>query len=130
MADSQNILERIIAGPVDREKIDSILRHTDWLVCPSREDPMPTVAAEAMLYGIPCLISDVAGTADYIKNGIDGIVFPCGNITCLTEMMEKCIRGEFNQKQMGRNARKIFEKYFSMEAFEKRFMDLVEDIDF
>lgn len=31
-----------------------------------REDPMPTVVAEAMFYGVPCIVSDAVGTAEYI----------------------------------------------------------------
>lgn len=130
MEASADMPEIIVTGPVDRKEVDSVFRRADWLVCPSREDPMPTVAAEAMMYGIPCLLSDAAGTAEYIRSGTDGIIFSCGDVNRLTEILERCIRGEFDQKQMGVNARRLFEKYFSMEAFEKRFMELVEEIDF
>lgn len=127
---SGNIPEIVITGPVDREEIDTLLERSDVLVCPSREDPMPTVAAEAMMHGVPCLISDTAGTVKYIRNGIDGIVFQSGNIEQLREILRKCIQGSYNLKEMSRNACKVFEKYFSMEAFEQRFMSLVEDIEF
>lgn len=127
---SGNIPEIVITGPVDREEIDTLLERSDVLVCPSREDPMPTVAAEAMMHGLPCLISDTAGTVKYIRNGIDGIVFQSGNIEQLREILRKCIQGSYNLKEMSRNACKVFEKYFSMEAFEQRFMSLVEDIEF
>lgn len=127
---SGNIPEIVITGLVDREEIDTLLDRSDVLVCPSREDPMPTVAAEAMMHGLPCLISDTAGTVKYIRNGIDGIVFQSGNIEQLREILRKCIQGSYNLKEMSRNACKVFEKYFSMEAFEQRFMSLVEDIEF
>ncbi len=127
---AKNIPEIVVTGPVDRSGIDSILDWSDLLICPSREDPMPTVAAEAMMHGVPCLISDTAGTAEYIRNGIDGIVFQSGNVEQLKEMLKKCIQEKLDLEQMGKNARKVFESYFSMEAFENRFMGLVESVDF
>lgn len=130
MDTAANIPEIMITGPVDREEIDYILAQTDILVCPSREDPMPTVAAEAMMHGVPCLISDAAGTASYIESGVDGLIFESENAAQLEEMLKKCILNSFDLKEMGRKARNLFEDYFSMEAFEKRFMNLIENIEF
>lgn len=125
---SGNIPEIVITGLVDREEIDTLLERSDVLVCPSREDPMPTVAAEAMMHGLPCLISDTTGTVQYIGDGIDSIVFQSGNAEQLREMLRRCIRGSYNLKEMGRNARGVYEKYFSMQAFENSLMELVEDL--
>ena len=44
---------------------------------------MPTVAAEAMMHGVPCLVSDAVGTAAYIRHGEDGLVFPSGDVQAL-----------------------------------------------
>lgn len=126
MEKAAGILEITITGPVDRKAIDHILRQTDMLVCPSREDPMPTVAAEAMMHGVPCLVSDAAGTARYIKNGRDGFVFRSEDADQLKELIERCILDR--PVWMGRNARRIYEEYFSMEAFEKRFMSLFKEL--
>lgn len=126
MEKAAGIPEITITGPVDRKAIDHILRQTDMLVCPSREDPMPTVAAEAMMHGVPCLVSDAAGTARYIKNGRDGFVFRSEDADQLKELIERCILDR--PVWMGRNARRIYEEYFSMEAFEKRFMSLFKEL--
>ena len=122
------ISEITVTGPVDRKEINSLLEQSDMLVCPSREDPMPTVAAEAMMHSLQCLISDSVGTVEYIRDGIDGMVFQSGNVDQLKEMLEKCILGKVNLRQMGRNARQVFEEYFSMEAFEDQFGNLMESI--
>ena len=52
------------------------------------------------------------------------------NAEQLKEILANCIQGRCNLDQMGRNARKVFEKYFSLEAFEVHFMELVERIEF
>ena len=58
------------------------------------------------------------------------MIFQSGNAEQLKEILADCIQGRWNLDQMGRNARKVFEKYFSLEAFEVHFMELVERIEF
>ncbi len=124
---AKEIPEIIITGPVGREAIENILNSIDLLICPSREDPMPTVAAEAMMHAVPCLISDAAGTAEYVRNEINGLVFRNQNIGQLKKLLAQSISGKYDLAEMGKNARKVYEEYFSMKAFERRFMDLFSE---
>lgn len=116
-----------LTGMVDREKIDQLLNLTDILICPSREDPMPTVAGEAMMHSVACIISDAIGTTEYIENKESGLVFRSEDSRDLADKIEWCIYHRDEVKRMGRNARKIYEKFFSMEAFEKNLLHIVED---
>ncbi len=115
-----------IAGVMDRQKIMDSLRCSDVLVCPSREDPMPTVAAEAMMNSVPCIVSDAAGTSSYIRNGTDGFLFESGNAEQLAERLLWCIEHREKLQEIGGRSRKIYEKYFAMNVFETCFLDLVE----
>ena len=58
----QSVPQIIMTGTVDRNEINELLSRTDMLICPSREDTMPMVAAEAMMHSVPCILSDVIGT--------------------------------------------------------------------
>ncbi len=124
----ENIHEILVTGPVDRKEIDALLDKTDILVCPSRDDPMPTVVAEAMMHGIPCIISDAAGTISYLEDEIDSLIFQNENVEQLKNILEKCIMGKVDLKKIGRKSRQVFEKYFSMDVFEKHLIELVQDI--
>lgn len=115
-----------ITGIVDRKQINEILNESDVLVCPSRSDAMPTVCAEAMMHGVSCLVSDATGTAEYIEDGVNGLIFQSENAQMLSEKIEWCIQNEEKLYQMGKRARKIYDQYFSMDVFERDLLELVE----
>lgn len=115
----QSIPEIIMTGPVSREEIDKILCDADVMICPSREDPMPTVTVEAMIHSVPCIVSDVTGTAEYIQEGQNGFVFRSGEVLELSEKISWCIENHLHLVQIGKGARKVYEDIFSMEEFEK-----------
>lgn len=119
--------EVVITGPVGREEIDAVLSRADVLICPSREDPMPTVAAEAMMHGVPCILSDATGTSAYIREEQSGLVFSCGNERELADKIRWCMAHEECLAGMGSLARKIYEEKFSMEVFEERVRKIVEN---
>lgn len=114
----KDVSEVVMMGVLDREKIHGLLEQADVLVCPSREDPMPTVAAEAMMHGVPCILSDAVGTAGYIQDGWDGIVFRSEDARQLAERLIWCIGHPRQVADMGIRARQVYENVFSMQVFE------------
>ncbi|MDE7272045.1 MAG: glycosyltransferase family 4 protein [Lachnospiraceae bacterium] len=122
--DVEQIPEIRLTGPVGREGIDQMLRKADVMICPSREDPMPTVAVEAMSYGVSCVVSNVTGTASYIYEKENGLIFDCENAEMLAQKIRWCIENRDRLEQMGENARQIYERYFSMEVFEKNVVEI------
>lgn len=127
-AESAGIGEIIFMGSVGRKKIHELLDSTDILICPSRQDPMPTVVAEAMMHSVPCIVSDVIGTAAYIHSGEDGFIFPNEDAQMLAEKIEWCVKNRDRLECIGKKSRKLYDKYFSMTAFEKHFMRLIDDV--
>lgn len=125
---TKDIPEIQITGPVDRLTINRVLEQSDMMICPSREDPMPTVAAEAMMHGVPCLVSDATGTATYLRDGEDGFVFASENLEELKKKIIYCINNAEKLAKIGGEARKVYESIFSMNTFEQKLMDIIENI--
>lgn len=113
-------------GMVDRDRIDQLLREADVLVAPSRQDSMPTVAAEAMMHYVPCLLSDAVGTAQYIEDGKEGLLFASEDARELAGQIHWCIENRDRLIKMGECARSVYEQLFSVEAFEKQLLSLVQ----
>lgn len=128
-AEIENMPEVIVTGTVDRDGIKKILGNADVMICPSREDPMPTVVTEAMMYSVPCILSDAAGTTEYVKDGVDGFIFPNESEEELSVRIQWCIDHHYELSEVGTGARQIYEKFFSMEVFEKNLLDLVVEVE-
>lgn len=122
----KDLREIIFTGTVSREKIHRLLEFSDVLVCPSRQDSMPTVAAEAMMHSIPCIVSDVVGTASYIHDGVEGFIFQSGNTQELADKIKWCVANSHKLRNMGKMSRKIYENYFSMSVFEDTLLDIIK----
>ncbi|MCI8597607.1 MAG: glycosyltransferase family 4 protein [Lachnospiraceae bacterium] len=119
-----------IIGPLTRSEICEVYRNIDVVVCPSLEDPLPIVATEGMMYGKTCIVSDKTGTASYLKNGETGFICKAGDPSDLSEKMRYIIHNQNKLQGIGREARKIYDKYFSMESFGERLeIALKETID-
>lgn len=125
-AETESMPDIFMTGTVGRDRICEILDEADVLICPSREDPMPTVAAEAMMHQVPCIVSDVTGIAEYIQNGMDGLVFRSEDIKELAEKIKWCIENREKLPGIGIRARKIYDTYFSMDVFEKNLLHVVD----
>lgn len=113
-------------GPLDQEDIHEVLNGTDILVCPSRQDTMPTVAAEAMMHAIPCILSDKTGTASLVENGRSGFIFESENIVQLSEILRQCIEGRYDLEAIGANARIVYEENFSLKVFEENIIHMFQ----
>lgn len=60
----------------------------DALVLPSNDnDPFGLVAAEAMTLGLPAIVTDACGIADYLKHGTDALVVQAGSPAELSSAM-------------------------------------------
>lgn len=104
-------------GELTREKIYEIFPCIDVIVCPSREDSLPIVVTEGMMFGKVCIVSDTTGTADFIQDGENGFIIPSEDINALKVKLEWILDNQDKLADIGKKARKTYEKYFTMDVF-------------
>ena len=61
------------AGYCDSKKIQKMYKCADIAVFPSTYEPFGIVALEAMLAGVPTVVSDVGGLNEIVEHGVDGM---------------------------------------------------------
>lgn len=114
-------------GEKTHAEVMELYNSIDVLISSSIEDMLPIVTIEAMMHGKPCIVSDAVGTADFLKDGREGLIFPSKNTEKLAESIKKIIDNPESIKRMGQKGRELFEKNFSEEVFKKRFVEYWEN---
>jgi glycosyltransferase involved in cell wall biosynthesis len=87
---------------------------------------MPTVAAEAMMHSVPCIVSDATGTSAYIHDKEDGLIFKSEDETELLDRLKWCFENKDKLAHMRSKSREIYDNYFSLDVFEKKLIDIVK----
>lgn len=116
-------------GEMTRKAIQNVYKKIDVLICPSREDMLPMVVTEAMMYGKVCIVSDSTGMADYIVNGKNGFVCKTGDVEDLAKKIEWLFYNKKKIQQIGNNARLVYEKHFTMDCFGNRLEKIINEIN-
>ncbi|MCR5546831.1 MAG: glycosyltransferase family 4 protein [Lachnospiraceae bacterium] len=104
-------------GNMSRKQMADVYSDISVVVCTSNEDSLPIACTEGMMYGKPIITTENTGTANYIKNEVNGFVCKVDSAEDLASRMEWMINHSSKLAEMGANARKVYEKYFSLESF-------------
>ena len=99
----------------------------DALVLPSRSnDPFGLVAAEAMLLGVPVLVTDACGIAESLEDGTDAIVAEAGSADALRAALRRLADAGLRERigQAGqRTALRLFTAERMADAYEALLAD-------
>jgi glycosyltransferase involved in cell wall biosynthesis len=66
-----------------------VLGKIDVFVHPSIADAMPVSIVEALMCGVPCVVTDVGGIPDLVRDGLDGFVIKPGKPEQILSRMER-----------------------------------------
>lgn len=117
----------VYKGLLNISEMQKLYENIDVVVCPSREDPLPVVLTEGMMNKRVCIMSDNTGTATMIKDKQEGLICEAGSAESLAEQMKWIIHNTDKLEAIAQAGRKVYENIFTMEAFEKRIMSLVDE---
>lgn len=70
-------------------ELDQIWQRNEMLILPSRHEGLPLVVTEAMLYGRPCLVTNVSGNAEQLEDGVTGFLAVGPTVDAVDEALER-----------------------------------------
>lgn len=73
------------AGYCDSKTVQKMYKCADMAVFPSTYEPFGIVALEAMLAGIPIVVSDVGGLNEIVEHGVTGMKSYAGNSNSISD---------------------------------------------
>ena len=124
----RDIEEVKFLGEINNEDLYKLYENgIDVVVCPSRNDPMPIVVTDGLMFEKVCIISDSTGQADFFHDKENGLVFETGNSQELAEKIKWVIQNKAKIRVMGSKAREVYERIFSMNKFSEVALKVVND---
>lgn len=118
-----------ILGRVNSEILLEWLSKASVLLLPSYSEGLPTVCIEALASEVPVVASDVGGTSEVVIENETGFLVPPGNNKIFVNRIMNLLDDENTRKKMGRNGRKLIEKYYTwdkvVETTEKTYKSII-----
>gem|GEM_PF-331774 len=107
--------------------LDSFYASIDALVLPSVDhDPFGLVAAEAMMRGVPVVVTDACGIASCLQDKIDALIVKAGDAGELQQAMESLADLPLRER-LSENGKRTAEQEFSLEKMIGRYEQLLQE---
>ncbi len=116
---------------VPRAEVLLLMKYGDFLLIPSRIDPMPTVAVEAMMMGRINIITDVCGAAGYLEDGRSGILIPPDDAASIGYAIKNAVLlcdDIEGYSLMAHASKKIYENNFSEGIVKNLMLSVIEGL--
>ena len=108
--------ERIIEVGFQKD-IRPYLAIADLFIFPSYREGFPNVILQANAMGVPCIVSDINGCNELIKQGENGLIVPAKNSKILKEQMELLLENPNYLKASKAEIRNFIRLNFEREVF-------------
>ena len=107
-AEQQGISDRVhFIGFQNQTQLPAVYSSADLFVLPSEYDACPAVVCEAMLCGLPVILSDeIRGRFELIDSGRTGFIFGCRDIEDLARLLREAMADPVRLGVMGTAARR------------------------
>jgi glycosyltransferase involved in cell wall biosynthesis len=114
----------VFAG--SQENVLPYLQAMDVYVLPSLTETTSLSTLEAMSCGLPVVCTPVGSVKTYIKNGVNGMLFPKKNFMALSRSLKKLLGDWKLRQKLGRNARSTIIRKFPEKGFTKKMMEVID----
>jgi glycosyltransferase involved in cell wall biosynthesis len=109
---------------INPSNIPEILNESDIFLSTSLFEGVSNSIMEAMVAGLPIVATDVGDNKYLIRDGSNGYLVPCRDVSKIVDKLEDLSRSEEKRKEFGRNNHKILETEFSKTRLLEDYMEL------
>ena len=99
---------RLLGG---RDDVRRLYAAADCFILPTRYDPFPNTALEALAMGLPAIVGRRSGAAEILRAGEGGWICDPGDLAGLAQRMREAARGAGNDGACNEAARAAAENY-------------------
>lgn len=116
---------------VGEKRGDELLAYyasSDCYVQPSYREGFPNTVLEAGAMGLPCIVTDINGSREIIKDGVNGLIVPSKDADALYDAMLKMLTNPVTTARMAENARPLVAQRFEASFVRACLYDYYEQI--
>ena len=100
----------------------------DCFVMPSYREGFPNTVMEAGAMGLPSIVTDINGSREIIKEGINGMIVPPRNEGSLHDAMRAMMLSKVDRERMAGNARQMIASRYEQGFVRKCLYDFYDEI--
>ena len=144
-SDSMGLGNKVyFTGYLNSKQVQKMYKCADIAVFPSTYEPFGIVALEAMLAGIPTVVSDVGGLNEIVEHGVDGMKSYAGNPNSIADSVltllydhQLCdnisknaknkVKEQFNWNKIAQDTHFIYEKAICQTMAEKQAREIEQE---
>jgi glycosyltransferase involved in cell wall biosynthesis len=110
-----------------REDVAAVLSELDLLIVPSRQEGMGRVVIEAFSAGVPVVACAVGGIPEVVTDRETGFLVRDTTAESLAQCIREVMLGDpAKLRQIAANARRVWERSYTVELYQKRITTLME----
>ena len=114
-----------LLGSLAPERLGELQRGADLYALVSRAEGLPNALLEGMATGLPCVATDIPGSADVLADG-GGLLVPLDDDVRLAALFDELAADAHERSRLGREARKLVEERYSFERIAERYRALYD----
>ena len=132
-AESHRLIEVLDNGleAVGRKTGDELLAYyaaADCFVMPSYREGFPNTVMEAGAMGLPSIVTDINGSREIIKNGINGMIVSAQNADSLFQAMRIMLASTADREKMAGNARMMISDRYEQGYVRKCLYEFYDEV--
>jgi glycosyltransferase involved in cell wall biosynthesis len=101
---------------------------SDCFVFPSYREGFPNTVMEAGAMGLACIVTDINGSREIIRDGENGVIVPSKDADALFDAMLMMVRDKEKRERMAGNAREMITDRFEQGFVRKCLYDYYDEI--
>jgi len=121
-------LEQHVSFWGERTDVPAIMRALDVLVAPSWEEPFGRSVIEAMALETPVVATNVGGPAEYIEDGVDGVLLAPKDIRAWASAVADLLDDPGRRHEIGERASRKVRSLFDRRDYVAKVVRVYEDV--
>lgn len=117
----------ILLEPMSNDTLVDFYLAADMFVSTSLMESFGIVILEAMAAGLPIIVTDIAGSRDIVKNGVNGLIIPPSNPEVLAEKIIELLENDKLRDSISQNA-KIESQKYEWEVIARKYVNVYQNV--